>query len=142
MMACLGRLLLVAALIGYGASAPFAHTHAHAGDPDGRSARAGDPHCDHHHRHGAHLHPDGTAAKDAPEGPALADAHRHAAVALAAGAIEPGPLHPAAADAVTVARGAAAGAEPRGALATTAVADGPDPPPTGAAPARAPPFPS
>lgn len=141
-MVRLGPLMLVAAMVGYGASAPFAHTHAHAGDPDGRSARAGDPHCDHHHRHGAHWHPDGTAAKDAPEGPALADAHRHAAVALAAGAIEPGPPHLADADALTEASCPAAGTEPCGALARTTIADGPDPPPTGAAPARAPPFPS
>ena len=140
-MVRLVRLLLVAALVGYGASAPFAHTHAHAGDPDGRSTRADDPHCDHHHRHGAHWHPDGTA-EDAPEGPALADAHRHAAVGLGVGAIEPGPLHPADADALTEARHRAAGAAPRGALASTAVADGRDPPPRAAAPARAPPSPS
>ena len=141
-MVRLWRLLLVATLVGYGASAPFAHTHAHAGGPDGRSGRAGDPHCDHHQRHGAHWHPGGTAAKDAPEGPALDDAHRHAAVALAAGAIEPGPLDLAAADAMTAARGTAAGAEPRGAPAPTTVADGLDPPPRAAAPARAPPSPS
>ena len=138
-MARLWALLLVAALVGYGASAPFAHAHAHGRTPDGRSTWGPDPHCDRHHEQGAHWHHAAAATNGAPDGPAMADTHRHAAVGLATGAIETGPPHVAPADAVTEAGAAVAGPGSGGAPPPATFADGPDPPPCAAAPARAPP---
>ena len=134
-----GPLLLVATLVLFGASAPFAHTHAHGAGQGDDSAPGPDTHCDRHHRQGAHWHPPGTTTDEAAGGAAIASTHRHSAVAFHAGAVKPDPPRLPHAVAVTEARDAAVAVDPGGAPPTTAAADGPDPPPRAAAPARAPP---
>ena len=61
------RLLLAAALVWSGASAPFAHVHAHGPEHRTSPAHGGglDAHCAHHRGGGAHWH--------LPEGPPAAE---------------------------------------------------------------------
>lgn len=140
-------LLLVAALVASGTSAPFAHVHVHSdshghdGEGSASSAARVDEHCAHHQAAGVHWHvPESrpAATDGAPE--AASYENRHAAVALKSPAIEsarpavdPAPALAAVLETAVVS-GLRAGSAPVAALA------GPDPPP-GAVPAsRAPPI--
>jgi len=134
----IARVLLAVALASSGATAPFMHVHVHVASSHGDGI---DEHCAHHHAEGVHWHTAGNPAADG--GGALATAgtaHRHAAVALSAAAIESsstgvGPS-PAAGEALE------AGALPieRGVRAPVDPTTGPDPPPRTVAAARAPPV--
>ena len=137
------HLLLVAALVFSGASAPFMHVHAHGSGHGSSSAHgeAVDEHCAHHHAEGTHWHPAGspdrgTGGTFAPAG----SRHRHAAVALSAAAIEVASIDVGASCAQVAAPETGIPPLTAGARAPVAADAGPDPPPSPHRAARAPPV--
>ena len=135
------RVLLAVALASSGATAPFMHVHAHGAAHAASHGDGIDEHCAHHHAEGAHWHPAGTAT--AGGGSALATAggaHRHAAVALSASAIEGSPTGVGPSLAPVEAPEAGAPPIERGGRAPVDPTTGPDPPPRAVAAARAPPV--
>ena len=91
MLQRVAHLLLVVALVSAGGSAPFAHVHRHGHDhtaPQPGEARA-HSHAAHHQEQGAHWHLTGRQAADRPGTTTLVgDQHHHAAVAIAAVALQ------------------------------------------------------
>ena len=139
----IARLLLVAALVSSGASAPFLHVHAHGSGHAASPAlgAGGDEHCAHHHAAGAHWHPAGSPAPRAG-GVLATDAapHGHAAVTLSAPAIETSSIGVDTPCALVDAPETGIPSSRTGARAPVAADAGPDPPPLLLPAARAPPV--
>ena len=138
----IASVLLVAALVSSGVSAPFQHVHAH-GPAHGVSPAHGeaiDEHCAHHHAEGAHWHQAEGHASGADTAPtATGPGHRHAAVALPSVAVETSPVCVDVPAAAVELPDADPLPTPRGVPAPVDATAGPDPPPTVDA-ARAPPV--
>lgn len=137
------HLVLVAALVFSGASAPFMHVHAHGSGHGSSSAHgeAVDEHCAHHHAEGVHWHPQGSPARGTDRALArTGSGHRHAAVALSAAAIEVASIDVGASGVQVAAPETGIPSVPDGARAPVATDAGPDPPAPRLRAARAPPV--